>query len=566
MSIVLGLHEDTNANAAAVTTDGRVLGAVAEGRLGRVKYQAGFPHQSLHWLRDQGWDVADEQLDVAAGNPLHPLPRILGDRMPSGSRDFLAPLQTAHLLWHEILFRSPALRVVVRRLSERGLRRLLDREFALVGHHTAHAASAYYCGPWDEATVVTCDNMGDGECARAFHGHAGRLEPLTSVGAWHSPGQFYGEVASVLGIDPMTAGKVTGLAARGEPGEAAQLLAARLRPRPDGRGFNGPPLSARHRGARTWEHARTMRPADVAAGAQKVLEDTVLPFVAAAVERTGCGDVCLAGGVFANVTLNRRVLELPGVQRVHVHPAMSDQGIGLGAALLHVARTRGLRPRRLPHVFLGPSYDDDACAAAADTLGDGFSVERPGDAMADTVSGLLAEGAVVARYAGALEYGPRALGNRSILARTDDPAINDWLNARLDRSEYMPFAPVTLAREAGALYESLDAAAHCAPFMTIALPVTSAVGQEHAAVVHIDGTARPQVLDAASNPGMHAILDAFFRRTGVPSLVNTSFNRHGEPIVCTPTEAVDTFLGAGLDALVLGPLLVRRLQPVPRPR
>lgn len=309
-----------------------------------------------------------------------------------------------------------------------------------------------------------------------------------------------------------------------------------------------------------------MKPADVAAGAQKVLEDTVLPFVAAAVERTGCGDVCLAGGVFANVTLNRRVLELPGVQRVHVHPAMSDQGIGLGAALLHVARTRGLRPRRLPHVFLGPSYDDDACAAAAETLGDGFSVERPGDAMADTVSGLLAEGAVVARYAGALEYGPRALGNRSILARTDDPAINDWLNARLDRSEYMPFAPVTLAREAGALYESLDAAAHCAPFMTIALPVTSAVGKEHAAVVHVDGTARPQVLDAASNPGMHAILDAFFRRTGVPSLVNTSFNRHGEPIVCTPNEAVDTFLGAGLDALILGPLLVRRLQPVPRPQ
>ena len=154
----------------------------------------------------------------------------------------------------------------------------------------------------------------------------------------------------------------------------------------------------------------------------------------------------------------------------------------------------------------------------------------------------------------------------TVLARTDDPAINDWLNARLDRSEYMPFAPVTLAREAGALYESLDAAAHCAPFMTIALPVTSAVGREHAAVVHVDGTARPQVLDAASNPGMHAILDAFFRRTGVPSLVNTSFNRHGEPIVCTPAEAVDTFLGAGLDALILGPLLVRRLQPVPRPQ
>ena len=175
---------------------------------------------------------------------------------------------------------------------------------------------------------------------------------------------------------------------------------------------------------------------------------------------------------------------------------------------------------------------------------------------------MLAEGAVVARFDGALEYGPRALGNRSILARPDDPSVNDWLNARLQRSEYMPFAPVTLAGEAAALYEQLDGAATCVPFMTIALPTRA--GQEHAAVVHVDGTARPQVLAPETNPGLHAILSAFHRRTGIPSLVNTSFNRHGEPIVCTPQEAIDTFVGAGLDALILGPLLIRRSTPLPR--
>ncbi|MCO4773863.1 MAG: carbamoyltransferase, partial [Deltaproteobacteria bacterium] len=231
---------------------------------------------------------------------------------------------------------------------------------------------------------------------------------------------------------------------------------------------------------------------------------------------------------------------------------------------LHLARTRGLRPRRLDHVFFGPSATEAECRAATARLGDAFTVEQPDD-MASPAAALLAEGAVVARFDGALEYGPRALGNRSILARTDDPSINDWLNERLHRSEYMPFAPVTLASEAGALYEHLDGAAHCVPFMTVALPVTSSVGQEHAAVVHVDGTARPQVLNAAGNPGLHAILSAFHRRTGMPSLVNTSFNRHGEPIVCTPADAVDTFLGAGLDALILGPLLVRRLHPLPRP-
>ena len=558
--MILGLHEDTNANAAVIGTDGEVLAAVAEGRLGRVKYQAGFPTAALDWLAGQGWDRRDPAMDVVAANPLHPLPRILGDRMPAGSRDFLAPLQTAHLVWHELLFRSAALRVLVRGVSARRLRTLLDREAALIGHHAAHAASAFYCGPWDEATVVTCDNMGDGECARVFHGRAGQLEPLWSVGAWHSPGQFYGEVASALGIDPMNAGKVTGLAARGEPYEAAALLRARLQARR--RGFRGAAIRERRRSAASWGRIRALPPADVAAGAQQVLEEAVLPFVQEAVRTTGCGRVAVAGGVFANVTLNRRILELPEVTALHVHPAMSDQGIALGAALLHLARTTGIRPRLLPHVFLGPAYSPADCAQAADALTVDHSVTRPDD-LAGEAARLLAEGAVVARFDGALEYGPRALGNRSILARPDDPSINDWLNARLDRSEYMPFAPVTLASIAPTLYEGLEAAASCVPFMTVALPVTGA-GQEHAAVVHVDGTARPQVLRPEDNPGLHAILAAFHRRTGIPSLVNTSFNRHGEPIVCTPTQAVETYVAARLDALILGPWLIRRATPAPR--
>lgn len=559
MKAILGMHEDTNANAAVIAPDGRVLAAVAEGRLGRIKYQSGFPSRALDWLGAEGFDRRDPDVAIAAANPLHPLPRLLGDRMPSGTRDFLAPLQTAHLLWHELLYRSSALRTLVRGVSARRLRTLLDREAALIGHHAAHAASAYYCGPWDEATVVTCDNMGDGECARVFHGRAGRLEPLWSVGAWSSPGQFYGEVAAVLGIDPMTAGKVTGLAARGNPADAARLLRSRLEA--TRRGFRGPGLRARRRGAATWETARSMPIADVAAGAQQVLEEALIPFVLEAVRATGCPRVALAGGVFANVTLNRRILELPAVEAVHVHPAMSDQGVGLGAALLHLARTSGLAPKPLPHVFLGPRFDDGALESAVDGLGDGFVVERPDD-PARVVARMLAEGAVVARFDGALEYGPRALGNRSILARPDDPSVNDWLNARLDRDEYMPFAPVTLESEAAALY-ALAGAETCVPFMTIALPVTGA-GQEHAAVVHVDGTARPQVLAPDANPGLHAILTAFHRRTGIPSLVNTSFNRHGEPIVCTPAEAVQTFLSARLDALLMGPLLIRRSTPASR--
>lgn len=570
---LLGLHEDTNSNAAAIAPDGRILAAVAEERLSRRKYQAGFPSRSLGWLLSSGalagiapapadhHDVAPalarrvpDGVRVVAANPLHPLPRLLGSAMPSGGRDFLAPLQTAHLLWHELMFRSGPLRRAVTGLSTRRLEAMFGRAAELVGHHASHAASAYYTAPWPEATVVTCDNLGDGECASAWHGRQGRLEPLWSVGAWHSPGQFYGEIASLLGIDPMNAGKVTGLAARGDSERAVDLLRARLAVRSDGRGFQGPPWQGRRRSSGGLRRLAEMKREDVAAGAQRCLEEALVPFVRRAVEQTGCGRLALAGGVFANVALNRVLSELPEVTGVWVHPGMSDQGVGLGAALLALARSQGgLQPQPMEHVYLGPAWTEAACSAAIERAGE--QVHRPSD-LPGVVADLLVAGKAVARFDGAMEYGPRALGNRSILVRPDDVSVNDWLNRRLDRSEYMPFAPITMARHSSRIYAGTEPAASCLPFMTIALPVKDAQRPSHAGVVHVDGTARPQVLRKATNPGMYEILAAFERRTGIPSLVNTSFNRHGEPIVCSPDEAIATFRGARLDALVLGPFLL----------
>jgi carbamoyltransferase len=573
VSTLVGLHEDTNANAAVVAADGRILAAVAEERLSRRKHQAGFPTRSLGWLRACGAMAGEApgpadaheasparassvpgDVRVVAANPLHPLPRVLGASMPTGGRDFLAPLQTAHLFWHELMFRSGRLRDAVTGLSTRRLEALFGRAVELVGHHASHAASAYYTGPWPEATVVTCDNLGDGECASAWHGRSGRLEPLWSVGAWHSPGQFYGEIASLLGIDPMDAGKVTGLAARGESGRAIELLHARLAIADDGRGFRGPRLRDRRRGARGLREVAALRREDVAAAAQRALEEAIVPFVRRAIAETACRHVALAGGVFANVALNRIVSELPEVDGLWVHPAMSDQGIGLGAALLALARSRGgLAPRPMEHAYLGPAWTEAACAAAIERSN--ATASRPDD-LAGAAADLLVAGKAVARFDGAMEYGPRALGNRSILVRPDDRSVNDWLNRRLARSEYMPFAPISMARHARRLYEGTGSAAPCLPFMTIALPVRSPAREQHAGVVHVDGSARPQVLRRAANPGMYDILAAFERRTGIPSLVNTSFNRHGEPIVCSPDEAIATFRGARLDGLVLGPFLL----------
>ena len=571
--VVVGVHEDTNANAAAVAADGRILGAVAEGRLSRTKYQGGYPHRSLGWLaatgalRGEPASAAGEPVDrlsealrepdltLVAANRYHPIPRLLEGGPPAEHRDFRGPIQGAHVAWHALIHRSPRVRKAVETVCRERLAARWRRDFDLVNHHLAHAASAYFTAPWPDATVVTCDNLGDGECARVFHGRAGQLEPLWSVGAWHSPGQFYGEVASYLGIDPMTAGKVTGLAARGQPELAARVLRERLRPSPDRRGFRGPGPLDRRPSSRHWSQLDAFSKEDVAAAAQRVLEEALLPFVQEAVRTTGNGRVALAGGVFANVTLNRLIAALPEVESLWVHPAMSDQGIGLGAAFLGLARRGPLMPRAMGHVSFGPSWTEEDCGRALEQAG--VAHERPRE-LAEAAADLLEAGTVVARFDGATEYGPRALGNRSILARPDEADVNDWLNEKLGRSEYMPFAPVTLSEAADELYEDLDTVRPCLPFMTVAVAVRRPQDPRFEGVVHVDGTVRPQVLSPGENDDYRAILQAFERRTGIPSLVNTSFNRHGEPIVNSPSDAIATWQGAGLGALILGPFLAVR--------
>ncbi|MGH7572009.1 MAG: carbamoyltransferase C-terminal domain-containing protein, partial [Gemmatimonadota bacterium] len=252
--------------------------------------------------------------------------------------------------------------------------------------------------------------------------------------------------------------------------------------------------------------------------------------------------------------------ELPEVESVTVHPAMTDAGLGVGAAFGSYARRPEARSypfaaARLEHVYLGPSWDESAMSAALRQAG--LPVVRP-DALEARVAELLAQGAIVARYDGALEYGPRALGNRSILYQATDASVNDWLNKQLHRTEFMPFAPVTLAGDAGRCYRHLEGAEHTARFMTITFDCTEWMRREMPAVVHVDGTARPQLLDRDTNPAYYRILEHYERLTGLNSIVNTSFNMHEEPIVCSPEDAVRGFMEAKLDYLAMGPFLAAR--------
>ncbi|UJR84383.1 carbamoyltransferase C-terminal domain-containing protein [Sandaracinus amylolyticus] len=550
---LLAVHQDTNANA-ALFEDGKLIFAAAEERFTRVRFAGGRPARTIRALAERYSLGSGDFDEVVAGNRYHFLPETpLAALLPRGEYDFFSPTYKAYLELHEALWRAPELGSLAAGVHRALLRRRYPALAHVADHHTAHAYSAYLTSGFDEAVAITADGFGDGASAKVFRCRGARCELLYGSSATRSPGLFYGEIARLLGINVALAGKVTGLAAHGDARKAYGLVSQLFALAPDGRSFEAPPLRARRRNRSPYAELATMDKADVAAAAQRRLEDVLLGFVARALEEVGPSDVVLAGGTFGNVRLNQKILDVPGVRRVFVHPAMNDQGIAVGAALEHLALTGRARPARLDHVYLGPDFSEDECARALTSAGLRFREERD---IERTAAELLTAGHVVARFAGRMEYGPRALGNRSLLYRSDEPGANDWLNRKLRRTEYMPFAPVTLAEHAEARYGSLERCADCTRFMTIALPCTDTMRRESPGAVHVDGTARPQVVHEEDNPSYYRLLRLFHERTGNPSLINTSFNMHEEPIVCTPDDACRAFLAAGLPYLAMERFLV----------
>jgi len=555
--IVLGIADNHDAGA-ALALDGRLAAAVGQERLDRVKNSAAFPWEAMEAvLRVGGVEARDVDV-VALGTAFTPttalrlLPRLHAERRAEGNFSYLLNLYVAYQVAARRtgLHRAEAAAsaaLVRRRLAARGYGRA---RLVLVDHHEAHAHAAYRTQASDPCTVLTLDAMGDGLTATAWTGRDGRLERVWAQSGFAAVNTFYSRITEFLGFRPNRhEGKITGLAAFAPaPPELAAHLRGLLRFE-DGRFSRENYLVPQRRDDRFHRVLARFTREEVAAAAQAVLEEAACAWVRATVERTGLGSLAVAGGTFANVALNRRIAGLDAVDRLWVCPNMGDGGLPVGAALA----TSGAAPARLDHVYLGPSVGEAEAAAAL--AGSGLAWERPAD-PAGRAADLLAAGRVVARCAGGMEWGPRALGNRTILYRPDDRSVNDWLNRRLQRTEFMPFAPVTRVEDAPALYRGLAKAPDAARFMTVCFEATDALRRDGPGVVHVDGTARPQVLAREENPEVYAILEAFRARTGIGTLINTSFNLHEEPIACTASDALRAWREADLHALLLGPFLV----------
>lgn len=554
--LILAIHEDTNANAALVRGS-TILAAVAEERLTRRRFQPGFPAAAVaEVLRLCAVTPADVDA-VVAGNRFHFLPRLpIAAGAIEGEHDFFGVAHKAYLALQATWAREGRSARLIERYNGAALTKRFQRPVALVDHHTAHAWSAWITSGFEQALAVSIDNMGDGWSARVFRCGSGRCEPLWGSDAVRSPGQFYGEIAQFLGFHVLLAGKVTGLAAHGDPAPAYPLMEKLLGLEADETSFRLAPLWSKWRSRGVFAELRRHSDADIAAAAQRRLEDVLAAYVRRALRETGLRSLVLAGGVFGNVLVNQRLWALDEVDQLFVHPAMSDQGIAVGAAFAHAGATGTLRPEPLPHVYLGPDYTEAQMGEALEAAHVPF--QRLSDVDAAVADAIL-QRRVVARFTGRMEYGPRALGHRSILFHTADHSVNEWLNERLERSEFMPFAPATLAEAAPDCYRDYGPGVDLtARYMTLTLHCTEAMKAASPAVVHIDGTARPQVVHEQADPGYYRILRRVHEGSGLPSILNTSFNMHGEPIVCSPRDAVRCFLRGRLDALALGPFWVER--------
>ena len=572
---ILGISAHYHDSAAALVVDGVPVCAVQEERLSRHKNDATFPLGAIEWCLDHaGLEPADLDAVVYYERSMRKFDRILTSALrtfPHSWRSFPSAMKNS--LGEKVWVRG----IISAHLG------VPRTQILFTGHHHAHAAAAFFTAPTRRAAILTADGVGEWATLTVGHGErrasgGAELTLLREVRYPHSLGLLYSTFTAYLGFavneDEY---KVMGLAAYGRP-TMTDAVRKVIRRTPDGafaldmKYFEYQTTAARSYSPRfielfgpprnpyepiDLETAEGRRFADCAASVQHVLEETLVDMTGALHRETGLPDLCLAGGVALNGVANARILAESGFERVFVPSAPGDAGCALGAALYADRVYFGNPDRDVPdHPFWGPAVDGQELARAARE--DDQIVEELDDAaLIERIAGQLAAGRIVGWMEGASEFGPRALGHRSILAAPHAAEMRDRLNRDIKyREAFRPFAPVVPIETADRFFELPPGGARLARFMSGVFPVRPEWRDRLAAITHVDGSARLQTLERDMAPRLHALLEAYGRRTGIPVLLNTSFNVAGEPIVNRALEGYSTFRRCGIDALVAGPTLV----------
>jgi carbamoyltransferase len=556
-------------SAATLIGDGRVVAAAEEERFTRVKHHSGFPFRSVQYCLDEaGIKIGDVEHVALYWKPwVFRHKAIQAVKTLAISRDmFRARLDRGITQVSDSylgMLRYPSL---IRERFGPG-----DFRFHYLEHHLCHAASAFFVSPFETAAIMTMDGTGEDTTTLFSRGAGTRIRPLGRVKLPHSLGQFYSTVTNFLGFD-MFAGdewKVMGLAAYGRP-DYYDFFSRRVLTVNGGNGFHLNIRALDHHLAKRYQFSDELTEAlgpprradeqiserhqNIAASAQRVLEETVLHLLNGLYEQTREENLCLAGGVAFNSVMNGRIMQETPFKRFFIQPAAGDAGCSLGAAFLVY---HGIRkhPRcfLMEHAYYGPSFTSEECAARLREAGLAFET-LPDEEMLPRVARLIADGAIIGWFQGRMEFGPRALGNRSFLADPRRADMRELLNKKVKLREWFrPLAPSMLEETS----DDIFGRPHRDPFMITVLSVREERRDRIPAVVHVDGTARPQTVSRRTNPRYWRLISEFEKITGVPMLLNTSFNIQ-EPIVCSPEDAIKTFKSASFDALVIEDHLVKK--------
>jgi carbamoyltransferase len=584
---ILGISAFFHDSAAALLVDGRIVAAAQEERFSRRKHDAGFPSQAVDYcLREAGLESGQLDHVVFYEKPLLKFERLLETHVATAPFGFRAFMQ-AMPLWLNHKLHLP-------REMSRALGGRYRGRFVFPEHHESHAASAFYPSPFEEAAILTVDGVGEWATATIGRGNGRRIELMHELSFPHSLGLLYSAFTYYCGFRVNSGEyKLMGLAPFGRPIFADLILGTLMDLRDDGsfrldqsffnycsgltmtsekfhRLFGGPPLA---QGAEP-----TQREADLAASVQHVTETVMLRMAAHAHALTGSRNLCLAGGVALNCVANGRLLRESPFERIWIQPAAGDAGGALGAALFTWHQL--LENERMPQQpdgqggsLLGPAVEAEEIERTLREHGAVFKRFASETELCEETARLVGGGSVVGWVQGRMEYGPRALGTRSILGDARDPGMQSRMNVKTKfRESFRPFAPIVLREHAADYFEMQPGEE--SPYMMIVAPVQErrrvapagapAAGLDRVrdvrsvvpAVTHVDHSARIQTVDAERNPRLHRLLEAFHRLTGCPVMINTSFNIRGEPIVCSAEDALRCFLATDMDALVIGDFLL----------
>jgi carbamoyltransferase len=565
---ILGVHFKSHDASAALVRDGELLAACEEERFNRQKHTRALPAGAIaSCLAEAG--ICIDQIDHVAVsfNPWLFLPAAFYNTVLGFPKSILFLRQT----WKDFRKRIGARDEIGRVLG------IPRKKISFVGHHTAHAAGAFFSSPFKEAAVLTIDARGEYETVCIFHARDISLKKLYSVKYPHSLGFLYTMVTEYLGFRPYSDEyKVMGLAACGSNaacGRFSDLIDSSKPLRLNLSYFNHHYTQGTIRRKYSDKFHDIFKPrrtsdteiiphhADMAYAVQNAAQESMLRLARLAFEKTGCRNLCLAGGLALNCTANSFVAENGPFSKIFVQPAANDAGSSLGAAFSCYIRNTGKKPfTPKNNIYLGPSFISDSASPAILEAARKYEsmnitkVENP----AQTASGLLHEGNVIGWFQGRMEYGPRALGARSILAKPTDAAIREIINSKIKyREEFRPFAPAVLEEFAADYFELLPQAEYLYEYMLGTVRVKRDKTGLIPAVVHADCTARVQIVKKRSNPLFWELIYGYYKLSGVPVVLNTSFNIR-EPIVCTVRDAIETFANSGMDYLVVDNFVISR--------